>query len=198
MARFELKYPIPFHQRSLTEDHLSFYRNEKSSHYQVRSLYFDQNLENFWDKIEGSPIRRKVRIRYYGSEELDKCKIRLEVKHRKWNHISKDQEWISPEIAQSLSLGESTHPWIGGFTPSLWVSYQREEFSFLDMRLTFDTGIEFHLPGSDIKHQSNFSILEVKTENYQSLRHLAWLTNLGAQSFSKYAEGIKQVKGIDL
>ena len=87
--RFELKYLIGRDQIEAVRDDLSDNLqpdpHSPDGSYAVWSLYYDTPTRKFyWEKIDGVPFRRKLRIRHYGEPELS-CRrhaVFVEIKQR--------------------------------------------------------------------------------------------------------------------
>jgi len=61
-------------------------------HYQVNSLYFDnENFDCFWDKEAGVSDRKKFRFRYYGHTVSDDQRVFLEIKRKNNALVIKDR-----------------------------------------------------------------------------------------------------------
>ena len=72
--------------------------------YRVTSVYYDsQNLDFYWEKIDGESIRRKLRLRFYGDpkspDQLDEHIFFLELKHRIKNSVGKERVQLTTEGA---------------------------------------------------------------------------------------------------
>lgn len=87
----------------------------KSGEYAVSSIYFDSPfLNDYYDKMGGFALRKKIRGRVYSPWENEESKeVRLEIKWRNGLHIGKDvvllarREWemlLHGEYSQLLSL----------------------------------------------------------------------------------------------
>jgi hypothetical protein len=70
--RYELKYLLRFDQAARVLSDLIDYmtpdrHGDSDGQYAITSLYFDSpDFKAYWDKVEGHPFRRKVRVRAYG------------------------------------------------------------------------------------------------------------------------------------
>ncbi|MCK8059606.1 MULTISPECIES: polyphosphate polymerase domain-containing protein [unclassified Fusibacter] len=154
--------------------------------YYIRSLYFDSiNDNDYFEKVNGVEVRKKIRLRVYG----DKKKVKLEIKRKMGAFQRKDSLWISMEDAMKLQAcdydcldnyedelaGEIRHLLVaGGYKPVVLIDYLRKAYTSLanDTRVTLDSELrssEFDLDlFSDgdqlIPVQDNyFAILEIKS-----------------------------------
>ena len=96
--RFEIKYQISLRERDIILQYISHFM-ELDSHvknnydYEVRTLYFDSRLRNFfYEKIDGIKNRVKLRIRYYpGYQYNGKNQVFIELKRKKNQNVSKSR-----------------------------------------------------------------------------------------------------------
>lgn len=93
--RLEIKYLIDRTRRTaLTRDLRAFMSPDSHSGpqggYMIRSLYFDTpGYQAYHEKIAGTAVRHKLRIRAYGEDVANVPWVRLEVKSRYLNYIHK-------------------------------------------------------------------------------------------------------------
>lgn len=93
--RLEIKYLIDRTRRTaLTRDLRAFMCPDKHSGpgggYTIRSLYFDTpGYQAYHEKIAGTAVRHKLRIRAYGEDVRETPWVRLEVKSRYLSYIHK-------------------------------------------------------------------------------------------------------------
>jgi len=88
--RFELKYLITLQQAENFKSALKAYLvpdeyGSNNGHYTLSSLYYDSpDLRCYWEKEYGLRFRRKLRIRYYETDEplTEETPICLEIKQR--------------------------------------------------------------------------------------------------------------------
>lgn len=125
MKRIENKYYIPaavaeeFKRRVVPFVQLDpLAHRDNPLFYTVRSIYFDTpELDAYFEKIEGTPIRKKVRIRGY-NQERENCIVILEVKRKHHRYVWKDRapvhftdvsELLSSGSIDEYVLGEAMH-----------------------------------------------------------------------------------------
>lgn len=189
-SRKEYKYKIPMHLFSSLMERVSEmmepdpYNGDQKS-YNVRSLYFDSLARDFYfQKIDGYPYRRKVRLRTY-SDIPDKEPVFLEVKNKYVDWIFKQRTHLKSYkkmiesgyhfnmlsadddlVEQCVYLQK-----IYGLRPSILVSYQRAAFldSKYDFKISFDWDIkssesrDFWLPNDQLTPVlRGYFILELK------------------------------------
>ena len=192
VLRVEDKYEMPFTDFTalqmrvssvLPEDGFSI---DGENGYRISSLYFDDIYNTCYnDSVSGNPLRRKYRIRIY-NDSFDT--IKLEVKTKQYNRISKESCLISVDEYQKLVNGDM----IGwgcsrsdprsmfneaictrGLRPVIIVTYERKAFTSGEgnTRITFDHGIRCSnrtecFGSSDIVYDilENGYVLEVKYE----------------------------------
>ena len=77
--RIENKYEISSQKLNLFYDFLRSHNGKRIyEDRQINSIYFDNNdKDSFFDSEEGTVPRKKIRLRYYGSENLSEYKKNL-------------------------------------------------------------------------------------------------------------------------
>ncbi|HVO74132.1 MAG TPA: polyphosphate polymerase domain-containing protein [Ignavibacteriaceae bacterium] len=172
--RLEYKYLVPVSELEKIRNKMAPYilydkyalKNENKE-YTVRSLYFDTpQLEYYFDKIEGTNIRKKIRIRVYDEYESSSIAF-LEIKRKDGDYVSK---FRAPLLYRDLNRLLKTREvkdlvicngsdkgivnakmflfWLiqDKLSPTSLVTYDREAFSgkFDDsLRITFDKNLRF-------------------------------------------------------
>lgn len=186
--------------------------NENSvAGYSVSSLYFDDLREScLMDTVEGNRIRRKYRIRIY-NHSMDV--IKLEVKEKLNNRVSKKSKNITKEELQRLVCGECIESLptledpatlfnlaiqFNGLRPRVIVTYERKAFVYGpgNVRITLDRNIRsssnvLHFGKKEISYdflRGQDEILEIKYDEFmpQFLLQVLELGNMQQMSYSKY------------
>lgn len=168
--RFEFKYLLTRSQYQRVVDDLSAYMSLDShgcgqQGYPITSLYYDTaGYQAYWDKLEGQRLRRKLRIRVYGSQEVSPdTPCFAEIKQHVSKTISKKRVRLPYATAASLCGGQGG---ISGSSaadqaaieeievmalmlqlrPACITSYHRLAFNGSDyepgLRVTFDTNLK--------------------------------------------------------
>lgn len=115
--RFELKYRIPHEDLALAvRDFVSSYLEVDEYgatlprlSYPVHSLYLDSpNLKLYWDTINGTKNRFKLRLRFY--ENRAEAPIYFEIKRRMNNIIAKQRGGVRREAVDLLLAGHLPEP----------------------------------------------------------------------------------------
>lgn len=138
----------------------------EGAYYPIISLYYDTpERDCFWEKVQGIPSRRKMRVRVYGSldgrlaptvfvEIKHKCdgrgvKRRLRVPLDEAYWISAGNDARVPLKPTEQRIVEEVHDLVKkrGFAPCIAMRYDREAYAdrdpHSDLRVTFDTGIAY-------------------------------------------------------
>lgn len=191
--RHEHKYVLNATKAMTLYQELSSYlvpdKYSQNGPYRVKSLYFD-SLEDtdFWSKMDGENIRKKIRLRIYDEEQKN---AKLELKSKEVALQYKSSISIPKENALELIDGSFgcllNNPSdkaltiysmmsIGGYRPSVLVEYDRYAFLYpeFNTRITFDFHIkssetDFCLYERDNMYQHIIRdevVLEVKFNNY--------------------------------
>ncbi|MEI3219968.1 MAG: polyphosphate polymerase domain-containing protein [Lachnoclostridium sp.] len=107
VVRTEKKYSIsPYQQNILLyrlEPIMCADQHSSMGGYMVRSLYFDSIYDNdYFDKIRGLEIRKKVRLRIYSPEQKT---VKLELKQKQGSAQKKISLSITKELAKEMIDG---------------------------------------------------------------------------------------------
>ncbi|MCR5420275.1 MAG: polyphosphate polymerase domain-containing protein [Lachnospiraceae bacterium] len=108
VLRTEQKYDLSLEEMFLITSRLNgILQGDKHNHhggYMVRSLYFDTvNDDDFYDKLDGLEIRRKIRLRVYSP---DAKTAKLELKEKTGNNQRKRSLTLSREEAAGIVDGD--------------------------------------------------------------------------------------------
>ena len=214
--RHEFKYVIPYDEmlklRKKLDDVLTIDRS--SSGYMIRSLYFDSVDDNdYYDKLDGSLYRKKIRLRIY---EPESQKVKLEIKEKNDIHQLKSSlvidkktalELINGDYEKLLDYGDEVALKIysilmsGAYRPKTIIEYNRIAYmSSTTTRITFD----YEIRGSDdfdnfFSKNINYYdlidkkdvVLEVKFDRFLEpyLSNILGSYSSRSQSVSKYIMG---------
>lgn len=185
-----------------------------NGYYNVRSLYFDSlNDIDFWQKMSGDEVRKKIRIRIYSPEDK---KAKLEMKQKVGKYQRKVSLIISKEEALALIDGrteilldrEEEEALLfyrvmteGIYRPKSIIEYERRAFLFPEFnnRVTLDRNIRFtedyyNLFDPQINYlptDTDHVVLEIKYDGYlyEPVRMIAKKHHLNNVSVSKYTAG---------
>lgn len=167
--RHELKYLIRQEQQQELMAELSEYLTidthaQADGQYPITSLYFDTTDHKFyWDKVEGHRVRRKIRVRTYGNQDMSPDTLCfLEIKQRVDKLIRKrrvqlpyaqavafatmdeppaDLEPVARRVMQEVHYLQRTLD----LQPACVVRYNRLAMEgnvlYPDLRVTFDTNL---------------------------------------------------------
>ena len=197
--RYEFKYFLDLLQREEVESEIANFMSydghvhkELDQAYCVRSLYFENDAStHFFEKIDGIRLRRKYRLRTYGTNFDPDLPIYLEEKNRNLDRVQKHRVRIDPKHLETfynpLHCDELLELYPGvellerflfdalrrSIQPKLLVDYVRRPYvSPYDMnfRVTFDstlltTATNRLFPSSPsnwLESIAGYTILEVK------------------------------------
>lgn len=208
MKRYEIKYAVDMLNISdITASILTHSASFKKAFpdRQVNNIYLDTPLfHSFYQNIEGTPRRSKMRLRWYGHKDLPDNKSTLEIKNKDaelgWkvtypiHDLSiKNKNQLLEVISQSISLQAFT-------IPTLHNNYKRSYYISSDglFRLTVDTDQSFKIPFSGIPPLSIKQypiIIEIKFDKNHVDRARDILDYLPFRQTknSKYTTGIKEL-----
>jgi len=155
----------------------------------INSIYFDtQNLKMFHESEEGVLPRKKIRFRWYANQSICNKEIKI-------SSIEGRYKIICPKNllnVSSLKFHRFFEKDYGMLTPKLNISYKREYFLYKDLRITFDTDIEYEniKSISSLKFKDDEFVVEVKTDKSTSEDYIEKFINIQTSRFSKYCRGI--------
>lgn len=187
--------------------------------YMVRSLYFDSIYDNdYFDKISGLEIRKKIRLRIYSPEQTT---VKLELKQKQGSAQKKISLLITKQLAEEMMRGRyaglaelgSDLAWMfyqiletGLYRPKCIVEYHRIAFAeeSNDTRITMDSEIGTSL-FCDYFFGEHLNLLPVRREPVLEVKYNGFLLSNIKQSLdfadapelaiSKYAMS-RQVLGM--
>ena len=156
----------------------------------VESIYFDNcDKKIYFDSLEGLSPRKKIRIRYYPEKKIKEYFLEYKIssvegRFKKNNKISLDH------FNYLLNFGIFDNSY-GICKPNLVVSYTREYLRKDDVRITYDTNINYNLFKKNTKKNDHNIIVELKTSINKNLNHLIKEFPFQEIRFSKYCNGIE-------
>lgn len=120
----------------------------------VNNIYFDTpEFDNFVDNIEGSPIRQKARLRWYGDSfptiESPKLEFKKKIGLLGFKQLIKLKSFTISSSSPIESISEAVRGCFpkdsSQFTPVLLNKYKREYFISADnkFRITIDQNLEY-------------------------------------------------------
>ena len=193
--RYEIKYPIPFSIKEKIK--INLLKKGMKLLYPprtVNSIYFDNlSYQSYCDSNEGILPRHKIRVRYYNK---NKKKLFLEKKITDEFGRYKEIKIISDsEFDKFYKNGFFDEKYLI-LQKKLLVTYQREYFSFSDVRITIDSNIKYQ----NLNHKLHriFDETECVVELKSSIKNISRdkITNILPSSdlrFSKYCKGIEKI-----
>ena len=158
----------------------------------VSSIYFDNDMmQSYIDTVEGNTPRRKIRIRSYGKNAFDDLsqQFNIETKLSGEYYRSKKQHKII-DIKEYFENGIIDSQY-GICMPKVKITYNREYFSFKDLRVTIDRFIEYENLGDYFykRHDPSF-VMEIKTSINQNHTELRNFFEFPRSKFSKYERAL--------
>ena len=160
----------------------------------ISSYYFDnENLDMYLDSEEGIVPREKHRVRWCNHNDTkinyEKKISSIEGRFKVSNSISKNN---FVELIKSGNFSNS----YGYLKPSILIEYNREYFSWQNVRVTFDSNIFY----TDLRYVKNFKlpdfeqVVEIKTNRLDIDDYIDKIFPLQKSRFSKYCRGISIIR----
>ena len=167
--RFELKYVMPLKQAEAFRQDLLLYMSPDlngtaSGNYRLGNLYYDSpDLKCYQEKEDGVRVRRKLRIRYYETDDLftEEKPVFVEIKQR-IDRVTQKRRTVLPYFDALRLCNDRVLPdhmdedkatleeiyafvWQYNLRPSMIVRYTRMAFVGkcfdIGLRITFDTSL---------------------------------------------------------
>mgnify|MGYP001199348116 CR=1 FL=1 len=163
----------------------------------VNSVYFDNHkLQMLFDAQEGITPRRKIRIRYYGSDQFTSTQsFALEVKESTALGRLKS---IQSDLNISNTLSKGVYDKIYGLCfPVVKIKYKREYFKLNNWRITLDRDLTYENYGNPFFFKNKASdlafVLEIKTSIDQDINLLRNFFDFPRSKFSKYERAFEHL-----
>ena len=155
----------------------------------INSQYFDtEKLQMFFDSEEGIVPRKKIRVRWYHERHEKNLETKISSTEGRFK--------IKKKYVSNLNNLFVYDHLYGKIFPSILVNYKREYYNFKNLRLTFDSSINY----TDLRNQNlkrfndKETVLEVKTNHLNSIDYIGQFISCPTSRFSKYSRGIQLTK----
>jgi len=156
----------------------------------INSCYFDNNtFSMFRNSEEGVLPRKKIRVRWYDNQSVSNKETKISSIEGRFKIIEKFSKLNFLKDNYNIQMIDSLY---GILKPSLIVSYIREYYIIKDLRITFDSFINY----TDLRRLSNTkypdynNVVEVKTPIYIADDYIEKIINHPTSRFSKYSRGL--------
>lgn len=195
-------------ERAINLSNFSFYCPYPAR--QINSIYFDNYFySSYEDSIEGSSLRTKKRIRWYGTE-MEPINATLEIKKKhgifSWKQLLKNKYVINPtantwcKFIRDKDTTIVVSP-LFKLCPISIISYYRQYYCSFDgtVRLTIDRNLKTYRQDRGInpnlshpKDHFDLIIVEIKVDvsNSNLMREVCEHIPFNPRRFSKYCESL--------
>ena len=160
----------------------------------VNSIYFDtNNLDFYLNSEEGVLPRKKIRLRWY---DKDIKKIFKEIKISSIEGRFKTSEpflYNENIFKNNIQLLDNE---FGILKPQMQITYSREYFFFNDLRITFDSNIQYIDRSSlnNIITKDKETVMEIKVNFKTNDDYIEKIIEYPTSRFSKYSRSILYTK----
>lgn len=160
----------------------------------VNSIYFDtNNLDFYLNSEEGVLPRKKIRLRWY---DKDIKKIFKEIKISSVEGRFKTSEpflYNENIFKNNLQLLDNE---FGILKPQMQITYSREYFFFNNLRITFDSNIQYSDRSSlnNIITKDKETVMEIKVNFKTNDDYIEKIIGYPTSRFSKYSRSILYTK----
>lgn len=197
--RIENKYKIEV--AKLDEVYKFFGENYAKTLYPkrfIKSIYFDNpNFSTYNESIEGIVPRKKVRIRTYSNSDIFDKKNQFNLEY-KINSVEGRYKTTKQNVEYTKLIRNGMFDTEYGLMfPVVEISYYREYYSILNLRITLDTKINYKLFKDRHMYLSDEEcILEVKSNNLANINFIDQNFSFMKTRFSKYCNAIEKLNVI--
>ena len=193
--RKEKKYKLTIFEYNIFKKYLI--RNGMSALFKprhIKSTYYDtESLEMFYNSEEGVLPRKKIRIRSYNNN--DYASIEIKISSIEGRHKNVIKSGIKSPIGFPKTIQDQQY---GLLSPSLFISYDREYYSFKGLRLTFDSYIKYknmrQLNMLELNEPER--VIEVKASINTPDEFIETVIPFPNTRFSKYCRGLSLSLGL--
>ena len=161
---------------------------------QVNSIYFDTiNLDFYLNSEEGVLPRKKIRLRWY-DKDIEKISKETKVSSIEGRFKTSEPFLYTENIFKSnFQLLDNE---FGILKPQIQITYNREYFFLNDLRITFDSNIQYinitSLNSQEIKDKE--CVMEIKVNFETDDDYIEKIIEYPTSRFSKYSRSILYTK----
>ena len=156
----------------------------------IKSIYFDNaTYQSFYDSIEGSLPRKKIRLRSYPLSPV--INFNLEIKTSSIEGRFKTTQFVNNEKNKKFMVNGFLDNFYGHLRPICTVTYEREYYIKDGIRITLDTSITYqNYQNEIILFYEPKEVIEVKASSKTSKDFLVKLIPYSRHRFSKFCQAI--------
>ncbi len=209
--RYEIKVPISQYNEIIFQNWFLSLKDIRIQNppREINNIYFDNlNLTSAQNNIDGISERAKFRVRWYEKDSiLTDCNVELKIKNGKLNRKITIPTKLSHEevlnrdffdlIKDNLNIISFDHKELCSqkFFPVVQNKYLRRYHSFKNIRITYDTKINYrNLKIKSIKNWNldNLNVLEIKFNEKQLSQAQEFISQMPfvPKRHSKYLRGL--------
>ena len=161
----------------------------------IKSVYFDNDIFlSYNHSIEGIVPRKKIRIRTYSKDDIFN-KENIFSLENKINSVDGRYKIVKKNIEHLKLLNQGIFDDTYGLMfPKVEISYYREYYSIFNLRITFDTKIDYKsFNEKNLKINNEECVLEVKSNNLDNMNYIDDNIYFMKTRFSKYCNAIEKL-----
>ena len=162
----------------------------------ICSRYFDNNnMQMYFDTVEGIVPRKKIRIRTYGSDDFISSNNQYSLEIKMTTEYSRFKKTNSNINLESLLKGGYIDNLYGICNELIDISYVREYFLVKNIRVTIDKEIKYRLINLNNNFKKSFFedqsyVFEIKADIDTNLSYLLNNFDFPRSRFSKYERAL--------
>lgn len=156
----------------------------------IHSCYFDSvDYKMHFESEEGVVPRKKIRVRWYNNSKNFSKEIKISSEEGRFKYTELLPSIYGPDDLLGMTMFDTSY---GTLSAVMTVSYEREYFSFNNLRITFDSNITYkHLK---FVTQPSFNdkecVMEVKVPIDCDDDYIEKIVHQPTSRFSKYSRGM--------
>ena len=161
----------------------------------IKSIYFDNDIFSSYNhSIEGIVPRKKTRIRTYSRDDIYNKKNLFSLEN-KINSVEGRYKTVKKNIEHLKLLNQGIYDNNYGLIfPKVEISYYREYYSLFNLRITFDTKIDYKIFNEkSLKINFEECVLEVKSNNLDNMNYIDDNIFFMKTRFSKYCNAVEKL-----
>jgi hypothetical protein len=156
----------------------------------INSIYFDNlSYDMFNQSEEGVVPRKKVRVRWYENKNIFKLEEKISSIEGRFKISNESSDYVTESDILKSTIFDKNY---GTLYPALMVSYDRAYYILKNMRITFDSNINYK--NLKLSPMMNYldpeRVVEIKTSMEYGDDFIEKLIPYSTMRFSKYSRGL--------
>ena len=156
----------------------------------INSIYFDNfTYDMFNQSEEGVVPRKKIRVRWYENKNIFTLEKKISSIEGRFKISNESSDYVTESDVLKATIFDKDY---GALYPTLMVSYDRAYYTLKNMRITFDSDINYK--NLKLSPMMNYldpeRVVEIKTSMEYGDDFIEKLIPYSTMRFSKYSRGL--------